>query len=144
MSRERAGRSGTARTCGGGSPAALFLRRYVLHSDFPLQASRVRGSALQGESDGSARQELFIEGRGIERRDAAGVMLVCRGAASRGRQHELFLVVWLQAIKNQEVPHLEAFRLYVHAYNCPTACGLTPSTAKPQLAIRNKAFLWVH
>lgn len=50
--------------CRRGSPAALFLLRYVLHSDFPLQASRVRGSALPGESDRSAQPELFIEGGG--------------------------------------------------------------------------------
>lgn len=50
-----------------------------------------RGSALPGESDRSARKELFIEGRGAELRDAVGVVFLCRGAASRGRQHERFL-----------------------------------------------------
>lgn len=57
-----------AGTCRRGSPAALFLLRYVLHSDFPLQAARVRGSALPGESDRSAQPELFIEGGGLKRR----------------------------------------------------------------------------
>lgn len=48
-----------ARTCQRGYPAALFLLRYFSHSDFPLQASRVRGSALLGESDRSAQQVIY-------------------------------------------------------------------------------------
>lgn len=74
--RERPGDSGSrsrcgpraAGTCRRSSPAALFLLRYVLHSDFPQQAARVRGSALPGESDRSAQPGLFIEGGGLTER----------------------------------------------------------------------------
>lgn len=54
----------SSRSCRGGYPAGLFLLRYFLHSDFPLQAAQVRGSALAGESDRPAQRELFIEGQG--------------------------------------------------------------------------------
>lgn len=78
-----------AGTCRRGSPAALFLPRYVLHSDFPLQAARVRGSALLGESDRSAQPELFIEGGGLrERMRSASYSSAAGLRAGRGTQEQ--------------------------------------------------------
>lgn len=66
--------------------------RYFYDGMFCIQTFHCR---RPGSGDplcrGNLTGQLFIEGRGAERRDAAGVVFVCRGAVSRGCQHELFL-----------------------------------------------------
>lgn len=219
-SREREGRSGTTRTCRGGSPAALFLRRYVLHSDFPLQAPRVKGirsaggiwqvsperviyRGAGGRTKGCGRRRVPLS-RGCEpgaagrallraavptdrrgnpsgptRAEHPGESAVVRGCSAREDLHKWSLSLWsisfsvgkeagterehhyfemqshcpskalllsCRHLKIRRCPAVTFGRVFA-AHAClqlPYCSGLTPSPAKSQLAIGNKAFLWTH